>query len=299
MATLIWTGATDGVFGTATNWLVESTGAVSEAAPATDDNIIIPNDANVSQDIVGDDHNDVFIDKFIIEDGCSLNIGTPQEPLRLGAKDAADWTWGGDGEYHIQVAANTAGVDEIAIQGAGAYHLASYSGERLADDLNITNAAATVYVAWRDSETAVIDTKIVSAGTLYLGTSVATGDPAAITLVLTGGTCVSKCGLAAVTNTGATHTHYAGTITAATMYDGTLYLVGGELDTAHIYSGGAVDLTKATSALTVSTVNVHGSGAFNDPDSRASAGTIINVYGASSAATIDTGETQGFTTGTI
>ena len=296
MATLIWTGTASGVFGTAGNWTVKSTGAASESAPANGDHLIVPAGATV--DMLGGAYGETDPDDFVIEDGCGISIGTATLPLAIGATASAAWEWGGTGTYFFEVA-GAAGLTSITIQGTGTYHLAGSGAEAIATGLVINNTSATVYLAWSPTEQAICDT-VTSNGTLYLGTTVTTAAAAAIPLILTGGTATIKCSLASLHNTGATVTILGGTTTLLHNFSGTVYWAGATLTTAHVYTGAALDLTKKASAGTVTTVHLYDTATYNDPYSKASVGTVIYLNGTDTTrATVDIGPDVTFTTDVI
>lgn len=115
-----------------------------------------------------------------------------------------------------------------------------------------------------NGEAATVATVRQSGGTLEIGSG------CTITTISKGpGTLILRCAATTVTNDSGTVTHWTGAITTLNLSTATWYENGtGTITTANLYGGAILDLSGATAAITITTLNVNGDVAIIDPNKR-------------------------------
>lgn len=219
MADVIWTGATDGDYGTATNW---STGSV----PGAGDNVFFTSDYNVSV-TAGLNQSATTIANFTV-DGYTGKIGSKSGYLQIALSGVVnvrglDQIYLNIGSSNVDVtvtgSASTTGTPGLMLLGSNI------------DNLNIT--AGSVGLAYNPGETATAATLKILGGEIEVGTGVTitsaniqggglTTDSSLTTLTIYSGTAVLNNSAAVTTvnsNGGSITYNSSGTI-------GTLNLSG-------------------------------------------------------------------------
>ncbi|RLF49979.1 MAG: hypothetical protein DRN20_00475 [Thermoplasmata archaeon] len=273
MAVCIWLGTTDSSWSTATNW---SGGAV----PGSGDTAVIP--ANATVDIDGSDETSSPIDKLVIEKGCSISIGSVDTPLKLSFS----------GETNAEAHLAGTGVKYLDLTEAKAIYITEAGGASTigAYALNLTATSATnstkLYIDADDSDDIGIaanggdvgefDNIYISGGNITIGESVSKIDgTSAPPIVISGGTVETKCKLDTASVANATWTHSNGTVSSASVINGTLYLnTNDTITTLHLGKNAKLDATGSAVSKTITTLEMTASSAVNDPQKTISIGTL-------------------------
>jgi hypothetical protein len=149
MARRIWTGATNGNFGTAGNWSPAT-------APVSNDEAMFDASSTVNVD-AGLDQSAVDLDALIVAKGCKINIGTSASPLIISADKVLHE---GDGTLYYKDGNGT--TDLVIIkgtlqEGAGAAVLDGSSITRLVVAKGLVTikgtagSIGTLTIAWIDN----------------------------------------------------------------------------------------------------------------------------------------------------
>ena len=248
MADKIWTGATDGDYGTAGNWS-------PSGVPTTSDSVYLTQDYSVS--ITGGlDQSAVAIDKFVV-DGFTGKIGT----LALGYLqiDPDSFSFKGSGVSFLDIGSAAIDLDIRSTAGGGSTRGLYLKGSAIAV---LSLIRGDVGLANQYGETSTAATIRVTGGTLVCGTGCtlttvdayggATRLGANVTTLNAYSGNVTTSSTAAIT----TLNGYGGTVT----HNGT-----GTITTANL-EGATLDLTDSGIARTVTTLNLKADGSITyDP----------------------------------
>jgi len=210
MAKNYWLGTTDGDWNTATNW---SLGTV----PVGTNEVVVPKDATVA--ILGYDASAAEMASFIVEDGCSIQIGGGSTgiPLTLDVADAGDISIGTTARAFLD----------------GTLKLLTISGG--AKKVVIPETATITTLTMTNKSAAQIDTAITTAN-LSDGSKLTYGIAGSTTAII---------GTATIVGTGSTILYNStGKITACTCRDGGKLDGSGDsrsttIETFTLYGGGA------------------------------------------------------------
>tara|TARA_R110002020_G_scaffold276067_1_gene491338 strand:- start:2380 stop:3192 length:813 start_codon:yes stop_codon:yes gene_type:complete len=242
MADKIWTGATDGDYGTAGNWS-------PSGVPTASDSVYLT--ADYSVDITGSlDQSAVAIDKFVV-DGFTGKIGS----LALGYLqiDPDSFSFNGSGVSFVDIGSAAIDVDIRDTSGGGTTRGLYLKGSAIAV---LSIIRGNLGLANQAGETSTAATIRVTGGTLVCGTG-----STLTTVDVYGGTTRLA---ANVTTLNA----YSGTITTSSTaavttlngYGGTVTHNGtGTITTANL-EGATLDLTNSGRARTVTTLNLKANG---------------------------------------
>jgi hypothetical protein len=242
MADKIWTGATDGDYGTAGNWS-------PSGVPTTSDSVYLTQDYSVAI-TAGLDQSLVAIDKFVV-DGYTGKIGT----LALGYLqiDPDSFSFNGSDVSFIDVGSAAINLDIRSTSGGGSTRGLYLKGSAIAV---LSLIRGDVGLAHQYGETSTAATIRVTGGTLVCGTgcTLTTVDSyggttrlgANVTTLNAYSGNVSTSSTAAIT----TLNGYGGTVT----HDGS-----GTITTANL-EGATLDLTDSGLARTVTTLNLKANG---------------------------------------
>ncbi len=282
-ATLFWRGTTDGDWTNSTNW-----DPSTDDIPVTNDTCIIPKGASVAID-TNLEQSAVDLERFIIEDGCGIAIGSAERPLQIGMSSGNTvFDLAGTGQIHIEVAGGSAGAAQINVTAAGTagLFLASYApsgtAEDMCDTLNIEAPLGSVYVGWNPPEKAEVSDIIKSgACTLYIGQDVVALDASPIEEIRnSAGIIYCKSGVDLITQRGGTHYQDRGGVSTATVYSGTFYFRGSDnLDAANIYTDGKVDFSLNPNTISSTAVELFGEAEWNDPNNVVAVASIFDFNG--------------------
>jgi len=242
MADKIWTGVTDGDYGTATNWS-------PSGVPTTSDSVYLT--ADYSVDITGSlDQSSVAIDKFVV-DGFTGRVGS----LALGYLqiDPDSFTFNGAGVSFIDIGSAAINLDIQMTAGGGTTRGLYLKGSAITV-LSVVNG--NVGLANQYGETSTAATIRVLGGTLHCGTG------CTLTTVDTyGGTTTLGANVTTVNSyAGNVTTSATAAITTLNGYGGTVTHNGtGTITTANL-EGATLDLTGNGLARTVTTLNLKSDG---------------------------------------
>lgn len=243
---LVWSGATDGDWNTAGNWVL---GVVPVAGQFD----VYP--ARATVDVDGSDETGVALAGRIVEVGCSISLGTEGTPLQSEFANSATIQYHGDGEYYVKHKGGTANT--ITIRGSGTVELGIES-EDLADDVYIQSDEVSVGIARQDAWTAQVDNIYLdSAADLYIGTGVTDTDGSPIDkLYITDGAveCFSPVAdvlLDGSENSPALQMHAAISTQIKVLGDGEFVYFGAGTIANITETTGTVDFLKDTIAFTV------------------------------------------------
>lgn len=295
---LKWTGTTDGDWQNSTNY-----DPSSADIPTTNDTVIVPKGATVAID-TNLENSTTDLAAFIVEEGCAIAIGTAANPLEIGLSTGAEVLLGGTGEIHVEFAGDATGaIMDVTGAGSDKLFISGYNSEEMCDTLNVKAPTGTVHVGWNPTETAQVD-DIVKSGacTLKIGDSVTkTGGGAIDEVRSAAGTTYIESALTLLTQRGGTVYYDEGALATGTIYNGTcFYRSNGTLGAANIYTDGKLDLSKNAGSCTITAVDVHGEGEYDDPNNVAAVGTTIDFNGtASSKANVNFGANRRITTGNV
>lgn len=258
MATIYWVGGDSGnenSYNTAANW---SGGAV----PTTNDTVVIPRDA--ANNITGYDASAVTLTKFIVEEGCSITIGSTTTPLQVAP---ADFEFNGSGTSVFnfngtnvnivagKTASPSAGLNGLYVKGTGIDSITVYG-------------TANVGLAVLSGDTATVDSgadiTVSGSAVLDIGRSVTlTGT----TIKMNGGTCTSRSAIITLDKRAGTFTHYNGNATTVNNWGGIYYdQSNGTITT---YNGGTTGQYLRERDLrdkTLTNTNLYGGTTFKDPN---------------------------------
>jgi len=260
MTVCIWTGETDGDWGTATNW-------VADDMPEAGDTAIVPADASVNID--GSDDTAVALDALIIEKGCTITIGSRANgvvtSLQLAFTGQTNSTveLAGTGLTYIDLTdPHSIHITAAAASpGTGQYGLNILCASD-ADNLPTMNIACdtgeSVGIAANANESSEVESFTITGGDVTVGDGVTDFDSAAVTsLTMSGGNVVCKSAIITTTITGGTLRHEVGAITTANVYGGTLYYNSiTTLATVNVKDNGRLDFSEELRARTVTTTNL-------------------------------------------
>jgi len=248
MADKIWTGATDGDYGTAGNWS-------HSGVPTTSDSVYLTQDYSVS--ITGGlDQSAVAIDKFVV-DGFTGKIGT----LALGYLqiDPDSFSFKGSGVSFLDIGSAAIDLDIRSTAGGGSTRGLYLKGSAIAV---LSLIRGDVGLANQYGETSTAATIRVTGGTLVCGTGCTL-----TTVDAYGGT--TRLGANVTTlnaYSGNVTTSSTAAITTLNGYGGTITHNGtGTITTANL-EGATLDLTDSGIARTVTTLNLRADGSITyDP----------------------------------
>ncbi len=265
----IWDGSTDGDWGTAANWL-------NTTVPVTTMTAIIP--ANATVDIDGAGGAEAAFDKLIIEEGCSITIGTRTSaagivPLDLtfASETNATAVLAGSGLTYLKLTE----AKGITVNHAAA---APGTGEY---GLNLTTATATnespivikcssgesVSLGANANESAKFETIKIHGGDVAIGDTVTEkGASAPDSLSVYGGDVVCDSAIGIVTVYDGTLRQNTGAIATGHAYGGTLFYNSGAAlsGTMNIYNGGTFNLDEGLSGTTLNLCKIWPGGTFVD-----------------------------------
>jgi len=242
MADKIWTGATDGDYGTAGNWS-------PSGVPTASDSVYLT--ADYSVDITGSlDQSAVAIDKFVV-DGFTGKIGS----LALGylQVDPDSFSFSGSDVAFIDVGSAAINLDIRSTAGGGNTRGLYIKGSAIAV---LAMIRGDVGLAHQYGETSTAATIRVTGGTLVAGTG------ATLTTVdAYGGTTRLAANVTTLNAySGTITTSSTAAITTLNGYGGTVVHNGtGTITTANL-EGAELDLTNSGLARTVTTLNLKANG---------------------------------------
>ena len=259
--TLIWTGATDGVFATAGNWSPAQ-------APASGDSVIFPVDATV--DVDGSDQSAILLVNMWAEPGCNISLGSAAAYLQL---DVDYLYWAGTGVSYLDVDNSTlVSIDDCAAGATGAFGL-YLKGDGAAHNTQLSlsyDVAGDVGLGFTadmtTSETCQFTTIRVAGGILMISEKVT-----ATTLDQNGGTIYNRANLTTVTQTKNGTLYHERTATIGTLVaDGVVYYdSNGTLTTGTITSNGTLDFSRDPRPVTITNaLQVYGGAVIRDPRGR-------------------------------
>lgn len=242
MTDKIWTGATDGDYGTATNWS-------PSGVPVATDSVYLT--ADYSVDITGSlDQSSVAINEFVV-DGFKGKIGT----LALGYLQINPdlVSFKGSGVAFIDVGAAAIDLDIRSTASGGSTRGLYIKGSAIAV---LSMIRGDVGLANQYGETSTAATIRVTGGTLVCGTG------ATLTTVdAYGGTTTLRTNVTTLNAySGNVSTSSSAAITTLNGYGGTVTHNGtGTITTANL-EGATLDLTNSGMARTVTTLNLRANG---------------------------------------
>jgi len=219
----------------------------------------------------------VNINKLIVEDGCSKNIGSRAHYLQLTMQSQSDRQ-----VQHYGTGTNYLDIDYCA--DFYAYNAGSGSSSSGTYGLNVQGEEMTQFHAMPSSSSARIglaplydedlhvDQIIQTNGTLKVGPNVeeTDGSSAITSLTVTGGTCYYEgaTGVTTMKNEGdGGDLHYeGGAVTTLNAWAGTTYYKGtGTITTANVGSGSVLDFSENQESRTVTNANAYASSSIRDP----------------------------------
>lgn len=226
-----------GVYTDTDNW-------ETQTAPVSTDDVIITKEFRGH--IIGSDQKAVLLGDFTVEKGCSANIGTPNNPLRIDADNVYMY---GSGEIYLRIDNSTV----IIVDGAANVHL---SGDANNVDLwvRLDSGQVCTVANVEDDTMTITNVHLDGDGTIILG------DGLTISTALniagsgkvdtwTGTTTVNKTG-------GGTWTHWAGAITTVND-EGSGSFINNTTDTiGTTYMGpdAMLDISQSQQARTMTTI---------------------------------------------
>lgn len=272
MAEHIWTGAVDTDFGTAGNWS-------PAGPPATGDTGIVPASATVN--IAGSDETSAPLDKFIVEEGCTITIGSAATKLQLSFASETNCIadLSGTGLTYLSLAeAKSIIVRNAAVPpGTGQYGLNLIGltatnnptlNISIDPDLGVSgDAAPSVSIGANATEAMEVQYINVTGGVVTIGDGVTESDGAtAPDMDISNGTVTCSSPLGAVTQSGGTLWQKAGAVTTLHQEGGTCYYMStGTITNLRVNNGGVFDCTRDLSARTVTNCVLSEGGQINDP----------------------------------
>jgi len=248
MADKIWTGVTDGDYGTAGNWS-------PSGVPTTSDSVYLT--ADYSVDITGSlNQSAVAIDKFVV-DGFTGKIGS----LALGYLqiDPDSFSFDGSGVSFLDIGSAAIDVNVRATAGGGTTRGLYLKGSAIAV---LSIIRGNVGLANQYGETSTAATIRVTGGTMVCGSG-----STVTTVDAYGGTTRLATNVTTVNAySGTITTSSTAAITTLNGYGGTITHNGtGTITTANL-EGAELDLTNSGLARTVTTLNLKAGGVINyDP----------------------------------
>lgn len=250
---IVWGGATDGDWGTATNW-IDSTGATG--APEAGDESIVP--ANASVNIDGSKDDTLALDAVKVEDGCSITFGSATAPLQIDLADSRPFYFGGTGNAWIDCSGASAtytiaNASTGAADGSPGLYL---TGGEAGSVVNIeTPDNAHVGLCARDEDAGIFATVNLKTGTLTMGV-----DCTATTINLLGGGAYVSCGGTTLNvYSGVHYLRLAAAYTAINIFGGKVYnSSSGTQAAVKIYDGG--QMICDSTARTFTNCDLHGNG---------------------------------------
>jgi len=269
--TYMWIGATDGDWGTAANWYNITDD--SNEVPLVGAKVIIPADA--SQDITGSVQTGTAIDQLIIEEGCSINIGSRSDSqitaleLTFASQTNATVETAGTGTLYLDltepktITINAAG----AAPGDGQYacNIVTSSSTNTPDVYMDCESGESVGIAANAGESGVIDAIYLMGGELTVGT--VAGVSAATLIRQTGGTLTTDTALGATSLHGGTWRHNSGAVSGATdIREGaTAYYNSSGTHSGDVYVEGTLSFDEDLQSKTFSgNVYLHTGGTISD-----------------------------------
>ena len=254
MATGIWNGASADPTLEA-NWTGISTFANGDV-------LIVPANATVAMD-GGDMTAEAEFSQFIVENKCSIAIGSAATPLNISVDNGDKLVdFGGTGVAYLDID----NADNVTIRNAGTTQTSGVNPLNLMGssntDLNIITGSASIGVAANAGETAAFTNINVNGGTVYLGRSVTT-----TAINQTGGTIDALSGCSTLTIDGGIFYQREGGIPTVNSNGGTLYYNSDDTIT-NLVAKGDIDYSAGIGSLTVITATIYEGGSLNDPYGR-------------------------------
>lgn len=259
MATIKWIGGDSGnenTYNTAANWSGGS-------APTTNDTVVIPRDA--AYDIDGYDASATALTQFIVEEGCSVSIGSTTTPLQVSP---ATFRYDGSGSTAVF---NFNGTNVNILAGKTATPATGRRGlyvKGSSIDSITVYGTADVGLAVLAGDTATVDSgadiTVSDSAVLEVGESVTlTGT----TIKMNGGTCYCRSAIITLEKRGGNFTHYKGNATTVSNWGGIYYdQSNGTITT---YNGGTTGQYLRQKDLrdkTITNTSLYGGTTFKDPN---------------------------------
>jgi len=255
MATGIWNGASADPTLEA-NWTGISTFANGDV-------LIVP--ANATVDMNGGDMTaEAEFSQFIVENGCSIAIGSASTPLNISVDNGDKLIdFGGTGVAYLDID----NADNVTIRNAGTTQTSGVNPLNLTGssntNLNIITGSASIGVAANAGETAAFTNINVNGGTVYLGRNVTT-----TAINQTSGIIDALSGCTNLTLDEGTFYQREGGITNPTVNGGTLYYNSDDTITTLVVYG-SVDVSGGIGGLTITNATIYKGGSINDQYERA------------------------------
>jgi len=229
-----------------------------EAIPVNGDDVRIP--SHVTDSILyGLDQHTVLLSSFRREEGCTVAIGSVNQPLHI---DADTVVLAGTGQAFIKIDNPTSDVivTESGGSSGGAYGT-NLTGAGIAKlTVELDDSSQTLGIAALAGETATVTAIAISGdGEVVVGsgvTKVGGGDVTIIDLV--SGTLETHCAVATV-NTGGTYTHHSGAISTSLNITGGQTTYNSSGTPAQIILNAGATLTMGPSAANPTTFRIRGS----------------------------------------
>lgn len=271
ISTFMWTGTASSVFATTANWIDLATGAAAAAVPGVSTTCIIPAAATV--DVAGEaGSSSGTIDKFVVEDGCSVALGTDTVPLRLKLNSTANGIGtvelGGTGTMFLQLE----DAKDVHVTQAGSApntrdsatnirHVTASTGDT---PLRIDCASnETIGIGAGEDNLAEFHPISIAGGEVRLGESVTKQDGStAPDMIVLGGTVENESAIGTLELGGGKFAHNEGAVATAKVYGGKLtYASDGTLAQGYVYGDGNFTLKRAA---TITDMTAYGDSVLDD-----------------------------------
>lgn len=259
MATIKWIGGNSGnenTYNTAANWSGGS-------APTTNDTVVIPRDA--AYDIDGYDASATTLTAFIVEEGCSVNIGSTTTPLQVSP---ASFRYDGSGTTAVF---NFNGTNTDVLCGKTVTPATGRNGLYIKGsslDSITVYGTGNVGLAVLAGDTATVDSgadlTVSGSGVLDIGESVTlTGT----TIKQNGGTVNCRSAIITLEKRGGTFNHLKGNATTVSNWGGVYNdQSNGTMTTYNGGNTGQYLREKDLRDKTITNTNLYGGTTFKDPN---------------------------------
>ncbi len=268
MATRIWTGETDGDPTTATNW-------IDDTVPENGDTVIIPAAATV--DIDGADQSAIAPDLLIIEEGCSINIGSRANGVTTAwqINPVTVQTWGTGTIYLETDTVTLFAVYQAGTGAAAGRHKLNITGATItAMTILCASTAQDLGIAGNAGDACTVTTLTQTGGDVTIGL-----DGNVTTLYANGGKTYIHKAIATVYYDGGMVYNYGGSGTLIEGSSGVMYYMSVTTCTAVNLDGDTVmDCTKDLRARTFTNMQMGKGATFLDPNETVTLTNGLDLY---------------------